>query len=361
MWGGMRDGRVGESARCRDAGRADDGAGRHVAVLHGRQLVGNEQTTLWRERVSRAFADAARARPVVGDGRLPARVRGRGVGQPSPIPVVARRDEPLARADDDVLVRLLAQRPHPLGPRLVPRLGRALPGAVAVRHALAGTVTLQHEAGAVADLRAGGLRPEAPDERDQQVAAGREIRREVEGLEAPEVEIAARRAAADAPAVGEEHEPLVAADVHDEAGSARSRARAASGNGRRPDPVRAPRGRRATTRPNDGRGRRRDRQARRGASCRRGQLGGCHRSRRRERRREARGRRPGAVSRSGFEHGVAWRHRGNGVSLRTRPGASGVRRSSRRPASDRGSGPGTLAFGDPMRTDESAAAKSPSS
>ena len=112
------------------------------AVLHRRQLVGDEQPAVGRQLVAGAHGDRAGRRGSRDDGRLPAaggRARG---GRGHPAPVVLRRVEPLARAHDEVLGLLLAERLQALGPGLVARLRRALPGGVGGRGPLRIAVAL---------------------------------------------------------------------------------------------------------------------------------------------------------------------------------------------------------------------------
>jgi hypothetical protein len=196
--------------------RLHDRARGRVAVLHRRQFVRDELAAVGRERVAGAFGDRPRERARGNDCGLETAGRSLREGEARPAPVVERGVEPLPGTDDDVLRLVLAEGRHALGPGLVPGLGRAQPRGVRVRSLLSVAVALHHEAGAVGDLRGGRLRPEAPDERRQQVRARLQERRDVERLEAPEQGVPARRTDPHALAVHVQDEALIAAHVHDE-------------------------------------------------------------------------------------------------------------------------------------------------
>ena len=190
----------------------------HGPVLHGRQLVGDEEAPVRRQRIAGGVGDRAGRGDRGDDGRRVAAARRARLRHRLRGPVVLRRVEPLAGPDDQVLRVPFLEGLQALGPRLVARLDRALPGRVGARRRLRAPVALDDEAGAVGDLRGRGLRAEVPDDGREQVPPGLQEGREVEGLEAPEQDVAARRADPHAAAVHAQDEALVRAHVHDEAG-----------------------------------------------------------------------------------------------------------------------------------------------
>jgi len=159
-------------------------------------------------------------RGVAGRRRRPPASGRRGPPEPGapPGPVVPRGVEPFARAHDEVLRFLFAERLEALGPGLVARLRRTLPGRVGVHRLLGRAVALRDEAGPVGDLRRGGLRPEVPHGGGEEVRTRPQEGSEIEGLETPEQDVAAGRADTHPTAVHVQDEALVGAHVDHEAG-----------------------------------------------------------------------------------------------------------------------------------------------
>ena len=173
-------------------------------------LVGHRNGTRHEHPATGAVDGIARPAGSADQRSFPARIVEAGL---FPTPGIARGRDAVARAGNVVAVgEQLAG--HRL--RLVGLVADALPGRAGIDH-FAG----QQKPGLMGDLGHRGLGPEIPHQRGQHVLAGLEQARDVVGLVAPVVEVAARRARTHTLAVHEKLVTVVGRDVDGERGGLR--------------------------------------------------------------------------------------------------------------------------------------------